>query len=91
MTKEIPVHARQTQTLPEKGTSKTVANKGRAAELTVLFLKTPEMQECKTTAGTILNQLDEGDKVSIQIKLARALGVQKTKVFGQGQIGLSDA
>jgi len=61
------------KTLPKKGKSKTVANKSRAGELTALFLNTPEMQECKTTAGTLLNQLDEGDTVTIQIKLPRSL------------------
>ena len=61
------------KTLPKKGKSKTAATRSRAAELTALFLKTPEMQECKTTAGTILNQLDEGDTVSIKIELPRAL------------------
>jgi hypothetical protein len=61
------------KTLPKKGNSKTVTNAGRAAELTALFLKTPEMQECKTTAGTLLNQLDDGDTVSLKIELPRAL------------------
>jgi hypothetical protein len=61
------------KTLPKKGKGKTVATKGRAAELTTLFLKTPEMQECSTTAGTILNQVHDGKTVSIQIELPRAL------------------
>jgi len=35
-----------------------MSKKTRAEELTELFHKTPEMQECKETAGSILNKLD---------------------------------
>lgn len=87
--------ASKNKTLPMKGKSKTVATKGRAAELTALFLKTPEMQEGKTTAGTILNQLDEGDTVSLKIELPRAL-VQlaeflERKRAGQAGVAAKDA
>ena len=59
------------QNLPKKVKSKPKTK--TAAELTAAFLKTPEMQECKTTAGTILNQVDDGNTVSVTIKLPRAL------------------
>lgn len=50
-----------------------MTKKSRAAELTELFNKTPEMQECKTTAGTLLNQVHDGNTVSIKVELPRAL------------------
>ena len=59
------------QNLPKKAKSKSQTT--TAAELTAAFLKTPEMQECRTTAGTILNQVYDGNTVSITIKLPRAL------------------
>ena len=61
------------KTLPKKGKSKTMPKKSRAAELTELFYKTPEMQECKTTAGTFVNQVHDGNTVSVKIELPRAL------------------
>lgn len=63
----------KTKNLPKKGKSKPASSQGRGAELTALFLKTPEMQECTTTAGTILNQVYDGNTVSIKIELPRAL------------------
>lgn len=65
------MRADKNKTLPKKVKSKTAASQGRA-ELTALFLKTPEMQECRTTAGTILNQINNGDTVSVKIELSRA-------------------
>ncbi len=45
--------------------------KTKAAELTELFYKTPEMQECKQTAGSIANKLDPEDTVSIKIDVPK--------------------
>jgi hypothetical protein len=78
------------KTFPKKVKSKTTAKDGREAELTALFLKTPEMQEAKTTAGTLLNQLDEGDTVSIQIELPRAL-VQLAEFLERKRAGKATA
>jgi hypothetical protein len=49
-----------------------MAKKSRA-ELTELFNKTPEMQECKSTAGALVNQVHDGNTVSVQVELPRAL------------------
>lgn len=54
-----------------KGKSKTMPKKTRAEELTELFYKTPEMQECKQTAGSITNKLDPEDTVSIKIDVPK--------------------
>jgi hypothetical protein len=43
----------------------------RAEQLTKLFLKTPEMQECRVTAGSITNKLDEEDTVSVKIAVPK--------------------
>lgn len=45
--------------------------KTRAEELTEMFYKTPEMQECKQTAGSITNKLDPGDTVSVTIEVPK--------------------
>lgn len=45
--------------------------KTKAAELTELFNKTPEMQECRQTAGSIANKLDPEDTVSIEIDVPK--------------------
>ncbi len=74
------------KTLPKKAKGKTDASKERAAELTAAFLKTPEMEEAKTTAGTLLNQLDEGDTVTLKIELPRAL-VQLAEFLERKQAG----
>lgn len=43
----------------------------RAAELTKLFYKTPEMQECRQTADSINNSLNPEDTVPVQIDVPR--------------------
>ena len=45
--------------------------KTRAEELTDLFYKTPEMQECKQTAGAINNSLDPEDTVSVTLAVPK--------------------
>lgn len=45
--------------------------KTRAAELTELFYKTPEMQECKLIAGTINNKLDPDDTVPVTLAVPK--------------------
>ena len=45
--------------------------KTRAEELAELFYQTPEMQECKQTAGSITGKLDPGDTVSIKIEVPK--------------------
>ena len=45
--------------------------KTKAAELTELFYKTPEMQECQQTAGSIANKLDPEDTVAIKIDVPK--------------------
>ena len=62
-----------TRSTPPEPKNKNTAGKSTAAELTKLFMQTPEMQECTVTAGTIRNKVDPGDTVSIEIKLPRAL------------------
>ncbi len=54
-----------------KDKAKNMAQKTRAQELTEQFHKTPEMQECKQTAGSITNKLDPEDTVSIQIDVPK--------------------
>ena len=39
----------------------------RAAKLTKLFYKTPEMEECRQTADSINNRLNPEDTVAVQI------------------------
>jgi hypothetical protein len=45
--------------------------KTRSEELTELFNKTPEMQECQQTAGSITNKLDPEDTVSVTIEVPK--------------------
>lgn len=44
---------------------------GRAAQLTQLFYKFPEMQECRLTADAINHELDPGDTVPLKISVPR--------------------
>ena len=48
-----------------------MSKKTRAEELTELFLKTPEMQECKLAAGSIANKLDPDDTVAVTIDVPK--------------------
>src|SRR5579863_7333053 len=47
--------------------------KTKAEQLTALFLKTPEMQECAQTADAINSALNEDDTVPIRIDVPRQL------------------
>ena len=57
--------------------------KTRAEELTELFNKTPEMQECQQTAGSIKNRLDPEDTVSIKIEVPKEF-VRLTEFLEEG-------
>jgi hypothetical protein len=48
------------------------AKKSRAEELTELFYKTPEMRECRETAGTVNNRLDSSDTARIRVNIPKA-------------------
>jgi len=45
--------------------------KTRAQELTELFYKTPEMQECKQIAGTVNGRLDPDDTVPVTLAVPK--------------------
>jgi hypothetical protein len=46
--------------------------KSRVEKLTELFYKTPEMQECRETAGTVNNRLDPADTTPIRVEIPKA-------------------
>ena len=48
-----------------------MSKKTKAQELTELFRKTPEMQECALVAGSIVSKLDPEDTVSIKIDVPK--------------------
>jgi hypothetical protein len=65
-----------------KGKSKTMAEKNKLEELSRLFGKTPEMQECVKTAGAINSQLDPGDTVPVKIDIPKQF-IQLTEFLEQ--------
>jgi hypothetical protein len=55
----------------EEGRAGEPEPESRAVQLTKLFYKTPEMQECRLTADSINNALNPDDTVSVQIHVPR--------------------
>jgi hypothetical protein len=58
----------------------------RAQQLTNLFLKTPEMQECEVTAGSITNKLDPEDTVTVKIEVPKEF-IRLTEFLEQKHVG----
>ncbi|HEV8414166.1 MAG TPA: hypothetical protein VGQ49_11265 [Bryobacteraceae bacterium] len=59
--------------------------KTRSEELTELFNKTPEMQECSQTAGAIANKLDPEDTVPVTIEVPKEF-VRLTEFLEQKRV-----
>ena len=55
----------------EEGRAREPEPESRAVQLTKLFYKTPEMQECRLTADSINNALNPDDTVPVQIDVPR--------------------